>query len=61
MPEIQCRCDGRYDGCTHGVTCYDDGGGHRSPYFCVECDKRRIKSLSLDFERLRASFSDPDA
>lgn len=57
---IRCRCDGRYDGCTHGVTCDAPGGGRWSPYFCAECDPRRVEHISIQFEKLKMTFSDED-
>jgi len=55
---FHCRCDGRYDGCEHGELCDQQGGGYRSPYFCADCDRRRIAALTMQFEELRATFSD---
>lgn len=48
----KCRCDGIYAGCGHGKRCANPGGGHRSPYFCAECDPRRIAHITAQFEEI---------
>lgn len=55
-----CLCAGQYEGCEHGSVCTEDPGGHKSPDYCVECDKRRIVYMTRQFKRLRVSFSDAD-
>jgi hypothetical protein len=47
-----CVCDGRYEGCHHPGGCPNTPGGHRSPYFCVDCDKRRIAHISDSLDAL---------
>jgi hypothetical protein len=47
-PVQQCLCDGRYKGCTHGKPCGEPAGGHRSPYFCGDCDPRRIAHIDAN-------------
>jgi hypothetical protein len=52
-----CRCDGSYRGCGHGrLECGNTGGGHRSPYFCIECDPRRIAHITASFESIAEEF-----
>jgi hypothetical protein len=60
MRKSLCRCDGRYEGCTHGRRCIEVAGGHRSPYFCPECDKRRIVTINRKLIELLAELGAPD-
>lgn len=50
-----CRCDGRYPGCDHPLPCPTPGGGYRSPYFCVDCDQRRITHITASLDTFLAA------
>jgi hypothetical protein len=54
-----CACDGRYDGCKHGMRCGQLAGTEWGPFFCGECDPRRLASISASLASLAKRISVP--
>lgn len=54
---MECCCDGRYEGCDHGRRCRITGGGRWSPYFCADCDQRRVQHIAAGLQEIRDSFT----
>lgn len=52
-----CFCDGRYEGCTHGRRCTAPGGGRWSPYFCADCDPRRMAHIGASLASIKADLA----
>jgi hypothetical protein len=60
MPDpTRCHCDGRYQGCEHGSTCAVAPGGRWSPYFCPDCDKRRVDHIGQNLRGIAADLGKP--
>lgn len=53
---MRCRCDGRYTGCEHGITCDNEGGTPWGPYFCAECDPRRLEHIDRNLREIEAQL-----
>lgn len=47
-----CECNGRYTGCKHGRRCQAAAGGRWSPYFCADCDKRRVDHITANLHEI---------
>lgn len=58
---VQCICDGRYEGCTHGDqrgTCDNPPGGGTSPYWCTVCDALRLIDIKQGLQKLLAEIDE---
>lgn len=53
----RCRCDGRYEGCTHGRTCGETAGATHSHLFCQPCDNRRRAHITARLEAIVRDFA----
>jgi hypothetical protein len=57
MTLSRCRCDGRYEGCTHGHRC-DEPPSPTRPWWlwCEPCNSRRLAHIDKGMEALNARF-----
>jgi hypothetical protein len=47
-----CVCDGRYDGCEHGLRCGVAVTDDRLGPWCTGCNPRRLGHISAQFEAM---------